>query len=261
MKRSPAKGNYRRYLAYFGTLNINVLHLRKPWVIAWWSAAFPGFGHLLLGSQIKGFILMLWEIGINMQSGINKSMVSTFTGRADLSKQMLNPRLLLLYIPVYVYAIWDSYRKSIELNKEWVLAEWERAPIVSFKMGGMSLNNLDKSSPWLAIAWSMLMPGLGQLYLRRIPVGFFLLAGWISFMYFSGVAEIVLVFLEGKYIQTSQSMNSQWALFMPSFYCFAAYEAYVYSVEYNKLFDKAQRQWLERRYGTLRPGFCRATGR
>ncbi|GLI06553.1 hypothetical protein YDYSG_25830 [Paenibacillus tyrfis] len=261
MERSPTAGSHKRYLAYFGTLNINLLHLRKPWVIAWWSAAFPGFGHLLLGSHIKGLILILWEIGINMQSGINKSMVYSFTGHVDLSKQVLNPRWLLLYIPVYIYAIWDSYRSTIELNKQWVLAEWERAPIVSFKMSGMSLNHLDKSSPWLAMAWSMLMPGLGQLYLRRIPIGFFLLAGWIGFMYFSAIAEIVLVTMAGGNVQAWHLINTQWALFMPSFYCFAAYEAYVYSVGYNKLFDKAQNQWLERNYGTLRLRFGRATGR
>ncbi len=49
------------------TISINLVHLRNPWVIAFWSAMLPGFGHVSLGS----------------------------------------------YIPVYIWAIWSSYRQSV----------------------------------------------------------------------------------------------------------------------------------------------------
>ncbi|MBU9723381.1 hypothetical protein [Bacillus alkalicola] len=40
--------------------------MKNPWVPAWWSAAFPGMGHIMLGSYVKGFILFTWEFVINV---------------------------------------------------------------------------------------------------------------------------------------------------------------------------------------------------
>ncbi|HEX9060162.1 MAG TPA: hypothetical protein VF941_08270 [Clostridia bacterium] len=51
-------GKKRRPLGYTASYNSNILTLRNPWVTAWWSAAFPGFGHITMGIYIKGFILM-----------------------------------------------------------------------------------------------------------------------------------------------------------------------------------------------------------
>ncbi len=155
------------------TLNVNILHFRKPWVTAWWSAAFPGFGHLLLGNHFKGAILIVWEVLINMQSHINGAMVLSIHGKYKQAALIINPRWVLLYIAVYIYAIWDSYRTTIEQNKVFTLAERENAPIIRFQMNSLAVQYLDLRSPWLAMVWSLLMPGLGQMYLHRIPTGFF----------------------------------------------------------------------------------------
>ena len=56
----------RRYNQFTSAFNTNYIHLRNPWVTAWWSAAFPGFGHIHLGVYLKGFILFFWEIIINV---------------------------------------------------------------------------------------------------------------------------------------------------------------------------------------------------
>jgi hypothetical protein len=79
----------------------------------------------------------------------------------------------MMYIPVYLYCVWDSYRQTNDLNKHYFLAESEKAPIVPFKMNGFSLNSLDKRNPWVALVWSLLLPGLGSLYIKGIPSGFF----------------------------------------------------------------------------------------
>lgn len=33
---------------------INSVYPRTPWVVAWWSAAFPGFGHMFIGKYLHG---------------------------------------------------------------------------------------------------------------------------------------------------------------------------------------------------------------
>lgn len=35
----------RRYSAHISIMGTTQIHLRNPYIIAWWSAAFPGFGH------------------------------------------------------------------------------------------------------------------------------------------------------------------------------------------------------------------------
>lgn len=87
--------------------------------MAFWSTAFPGFGHLLLGKYYRGFLLVSWEFFINQFSKVNLAMVHSFNGHFELAKEVLNPRLLLLYIPVYLFRIWDSYRSSVDLNNEY----------------------------------------------------------------------------------------------------------------------------------------------
>lgn len=41
----------RRNLAHLSIFSIVCFHKRSPWIIAWWAAAFPGFGHYLLGIE------------------------------------------------------------------------------------------------------------------------------------------------------------------------------------------------------------------
>lgn len=47
----------RRYTAYVNTLGTTQLHLRSPWVVAFWSMMFPGLGHVLLSKYLRGYIL------------------------------------------------------------------------------------------------------------------------------------------------------------------------------------------------------------
>ena len=154
-------------------INTNYIHLRNPWVTAWWSAAFPGFGHIHLGVYLKGFILFFWEIIINVNAKINLAMVYSFTGQFDMAKDVINIRFVMMYIPVYLYCIWDSYRQTIDLNKHYLLAESEKAPIVPFKMNGFALNSLDKRNPWVALVWSLLFARTRQFIYQKNAIRFF----------------------------------------------------------------------------------------
>lgn len=238
----------RRYNVYNSVLNLNTVHLRNPWVTAWWSAAFPGFGHLHLGLYLKGFILFFWEIIINTQTKINLAMVYSFTGKHQLAIEVLDLRLLIIYIPVYIYCIWDSYRLTVDLNKHYILAKKENSNIVLFNMNGISLNSVDKRNPWVSLAWSLLLPGLGSLYIHRLLSGFFAISWTATIIYYSRFLESLHFTLLGHFQQALYVLNMEWLLFLPSIYCFAAYEAYILSVEYNKIFKLEQKQFLEKHY-------------
>ncbi|MGG1397743.1 hypothetical protein ABE288_07935 [Bacillus salipaludis] len=83
---------------------------------------------------------MAWKFFINVYSKINAAMAYSFMGNIELAKEVLNVRLLYMYIPVYLFCIWDSYRTTVDLNNEYILAERENAPIkkTTFKSYGIT---------------------------------------------------------------------------------------------------------------------------
>ncbi|GMA63012.1 transposase [Alicyclobacillus fastidiosus] len=56
------------------------------------------------------------------------AMVDTFSGHIELAKHDLHPRWMLMYIPVYLFGIWDSYQPAVDINNVYLLAEREDAP-------------------------------------------------------------------------------------------------------------------------------------
>lgn len=248
MERKPSVKNLRRPKGHVSSLATSLIHLRHPWVTAWWSAAFPGFGHISLGSYIKGFLLIIWEIVINVNANINTAIMYSFTGRFDLAREVLNERWLILYLGVYIYAIWDTYRSTVDLNKFTILAERDDTTITPFALSTFEINYFDKRNPWVAVAWSILMPGLGHLYTHRLPTGFFVLAWWIAITYMSHLLEAVHYTFTGSFSQATAMLDPLWLLFMPSLYGFAVHDAYTNTVEYNKLFDVEQSSFLKEEY-------------
>ncbi|MFD1637155.1 hypothetical protein [Evansella tamaricis] len=101
------------------------------------------------------------------------------------------------------------------------------------------------------MVWSILMPGMGHLYLKRIPTGFFLLLCWIVCTYFSNFLPALHLTLLGRLSEGTEILNPQWALFMPSLYGFAVYESYSLAIEYNKLFKTEQSEYLRKNYQNL----------
>jgi hypothetical protein len=238
----------RRKLVYVSLIGTTQIHLRQPLIIAWWSAAFPGFGHLLLSKYLRGTLLIGWEVLINAKSHINMAMIYTFTGQFDKAADILDIRWMSLYAPVYLYAIYDSYRTTVDLNHIYVLAKRENADFPSFAIGATEINYLDKRSPRMAFLWSMLMPGMGQLFIHRLIGAFFVLAGWIAVCYQSHFLEGVQYTLMGQFTEAKDVVNMEYLLFLPSIYGFALYDAYVSTVENNKLFDSEQKKYLVKNF-------------
>ncbi|WP_332695076.1 hypothetical protein [Halalkalibacter lacteus] len=242
----------RRFKAHVSLLGTTQLHLRNPYIIAWWSAAFPGFGHLLLSKYLRGYTLFLWEIIINVMSNLNLSMVYSFTGNIEMAKEVLDPRWFLLYIPVYLFAIWDSYRTAVDMNKVYILAERENADFNTYSIGALEVNYLDKRRPAMAVIWSLFMPGMGQLYIHRIVTGAFSLIWIIVFVYFSKLLIAVHLLFLGEIAQATEVVDPQWLLFIPSLYGFSIYDSYINTVEDNKLFESEQRKFLSKHYQQYR---------
>lgn len=238
----------RRYKAVLNCFGTSQIHYRNPVVIAWWSSALPGFGHMLLNMHIKGNILFLCEIFLNVQSNLNLATVYTFTGEFDLAKHVLNTRLLIIYIPFYIFCIWDSYRSTVDLNKNFFLAEKEPFELPVFDMSAIEVCFLDKRVPWAAGVWSLLFPGLGQLYNRRIITAFALLIWMLIITYNSHYLDSIHLLFYGKPGEAKEILNMEWLLFFPSLVFGAAFDAYSKTVEHNKLFDSEQRAYLEKEW-------------
>lgn len=243
---------HKRHKAYVSLFGTTQLHLRNPYIIAWWSAALPGFGHLLLSKNITGLLLFIWEVYTNIHANINVAMVYSFTGRLEEAKSILDTRWALLYIPVYLFAVWDSYRTTIDINKVYLLAEHQNEPFDIFKMGALEVNYLDKRSPLVAVMWSILMPGSGQLYIHRIIIGFFSLIWVVVFFYQSQFLPAIHFLFLGDIPSSTSVLNIEWLLFLPSIYGFSAYDAYVNTIENNKLYDREQADFLSQNYQQYR---------
>jgi hypothetical protein len=265
LEMSKSKGyqqSPRRYRAYVSSLGTTQLHLRNPWVIAFWSVMFPGLGHLLLSKYLRGYLLVIWEVFINVNANINIAILYSFTGRFDMARNVLNTDWTLLYISTFLFAIWDSYRTTVDLNHQYILAAREDAPFASFKMDAIEINYLDKKSPWSSVIWSFMMPGAGQLSIHRILAAFFIMIWWIVIMYYSKVMPAIQYTFVGNFAQAKSVINAQWLLNIPSIYFFALYDAYINTVESNKLFDWEQAKFLKRDYqnSTFRMPFKKSRG-
>jgi len=205
---------------------------------------FPGLGFLILGSYVKGFLLIISAMIVNVMSHLNQGFLYGLTGQFEMAKQVLDTRWLLLYIPLELFAIWSSYQLTVDLNKYALLATREDSAIIPFKVASFEIGFMDKRNPWIAVAWSLLMPGLGHLYTHRIPTSFYLLTWWVGTAYLAYFLPAVHMTLAGDFARTIAEIKPEWFLFLVPIYPYSMYDCYVNTVEYNKLFDQEQSRFL-----------------
>jgi hypothetical protein len=240
--------NFRRYNSHVGPYNINYNLLINPWVPLLWSVMFPGFGHLLLGAYLDGYLLIIWEIGINNMSHLNQAIIYTFHGKYELAKSVLSVKWAILYLPVYLFSMWDSYRTTVETNYMYYLAEKENARVVPYQISGVSISYLDKINPLMSVVWTCCVPGLGHIIMHRLLTGVFLFVWWLVICHFSNLTSALYYTLIGSFTQAIQILQPQWLLFMPSLYGYAIFETYTSSVELTKLFKIEQTQHFQSNY-------------
>lgn len=226
----------------------NLIHRMNPWVVTWWSLAFPGLGYILLGKLSKGIIFMFWEVLINMKSNINTAILYSFTGRFELARQVVDSRWLLLYVSVLIFIMWDSYHLTVDFNKISVLAEREIQADKVMAIGSFNINFLRRVNPLLAAGWSAFMPGLGHLYLQRMNIGVLTLVIWIPMAVLSRLYEAIQLTFLGSFYEATSAVNPQWLLFLPSLLCFTIYSSHIDAVEVNKLIQTKQSSYLLQNY-------------
>ncbi len=226
---------------------INSVYPRTPWVTALWSLCFPGFGHMYIGKYLHGFILILWELAVNSLSNLNMAIALSFHGKFAEATAQINQDWGLLYVAVYIFSIWDSYRCAVEIKKNHMLSEIEDAPVVPSDISFFDIVTLDKKNPWVGMIWSVFSPGLGQLYGGSTVVGTFILAWWIAICYKAVAVRSLLYSFLGDFNGLAAIVDWQWFLFLPSMYGFAIYQAYVSVTENNTLYDIEQIRFLRAR--------------
>jgi hypothetical protein len=238
----------RRTVAYVSLLGTTQLHSRNPYIIAFWSVVFPGLGHLLLSKYLRGFVLFIWEVFINYKAHINLLILYSFIGDFEKAKQVVDIQWMSFYIPTYIFAIWDSYRTTVDLNNSYRLAAREDAEIKPFKIGALAINYLDKRNPWVSAIWSFLSPGSGQLYIHRLITASFTVGWWVVICYYSKVLPSLHYTFLGDFEQAKSVLDMQWFLNIPSIYLFSVYDAYANTVENNNLYDLEQTKFLKKHY-------------
>jgi len=249
----------RRPKGVITSIGINHLCRRNPWIAAWWSAAFPGFGQFLLGNVFQGYLHFIWEIIIISLTRLNLAIYYSFTGRFALAASVVDKRWLLLYCAGYVFSIWDSYGTAVALNSFSDLADHEGSTVPPAAISSYAVNFLFRRPPWLPAFWSLVMPGFGQLYIGRYLVGLFLLPWWLVVVYRSHLLEAIHYTAMGAFPAAGAVLDPQWLLFFPSIVGFASYDAYVHTVEYNRLFAAEQSRFLRNYYQS--PDFLLPFGR
>ncbi|MDF2626681.1 MAG: hypothetical protein K0R39_512 [Symbiobacteriaceae bacterium] len=221
---------------------------RNPWVAVWWTVALPGFGHIYMGQHLKGLIYMSWEILVNHQAHLNVAIYYTITGRGDLAASVVNYDWLLVYPVFYIFAMFDAYRKCIELNG---LATQERLqPQRRFDglcVNWLGIRSLNRRSPTLAALWSAFVPGFGQLYNEHVMRAFTLMIWYFLVLFKSGLGLAAFHTMRGEFHLVMPALDFQWLLFWPSVYAFGVADAYADAVEQNRIGDDAFR-WRMRKY-------------
>lgn len=246
----------RRPKASLSSYNHNSFHLRNPWVIGLWSLLYPGFGHISTGSMAKGFLLFAGELLVNYKANLNLAILYSFTGSFEEAKQVLNTQWLLIYSSVLLFAMWDSYRLTVEFNKLSVLADREKAPLSPIGIDSIGINFFDKRNPWVSASWSLMLPGLGQMYNgNTVKAAFVAIFACGIIIASHGLQAILYTFL-GHFEQARIILDWQWFINLPAFYGFAAWDAYLSTIEVNKLFAIEQAQYFKDNYlgqSLLRP--------
>ena len=238
----------RRQLALTGVFGITQLKQQNPYMVAWWAAVFPGFGHYLLNQYIRATLLTLFEVIINTLAHINEAMVYSFCGRFEMAKSVLEPRWAFGYLLIYLIAIGDCFRSAIYQKKLYRLAELNHPPIKDVSVSASEIQYLEQKNPYIGAVYSFFFPGLGQLYNHRFGLAFYAMMWWWVYLALSGLHESLLVLLHGKLPESTSILHPHWLLFMPSVMGGSIYHAFRTTRDHNRLFRLEQRNALKLRY-------------
>ena len=189
----------RRPYAIISQFGLTYLHRQNPYMVAWWSAAFPGFGHYFLNQYLRATLLTLSEVITNTLGNVNQAIIFSFCGQYELAKSLLQPSFAFGYTTIFFFAIWDSYRSTLTQNKLCQLAEFENEQLPATAIGPFEIQYLELRRPWMAAFYSFFFPCLGQLYNHRWALAFYGIFWWWLYVFLSHSHEALLYLMLGDY--------------------------------------------------------------
>ncbi|NQX66452.1 hypothetical protein HQN90_09975 [Paenibacillus alba] len=224
--------------------NSSIEYPINPWIPLWWSAAFPGYGHCMINYPLIGYSLIIFEFTVNNLAKINQAIYFSMIGNFQGAMDVIDLRFFYLYIGVYVFTMFDSYRRCVDMNNNYVLSYRTTTLTKTTKASSFSINTLNKVSPITATYWEMIMPGLGSLYLNHLISFFFSVVTWTITIGFSRFYVGLYYTCIGDFEKAKTVIDPQWYLFIPSIYGGYVYFAYSQAVITNFQFKLSQSQFL-----------------
>ncbi|MDI4644736.1 hypothetical protein [Cohnella hashimotonis] len=228
-------------------LGVTYASVPRPLMVAWWSSAFPGFGHFIINQYARGVLLTLTEMLINRLSRLNDAIVYTFCGRFDDATAVLHADWAFGYATIYLFTIWDSYRAARYQGRLRSLSA-EEQPLPRMMIHPMEVQYIERKKPLTGFFYSLLFPGLGQLYNQRFCLAFYLMFWWWVYIGMSHSLAASVELLYGSVSRSTGMLSQHWFMFMPSVLGGAAYHAYRVTIEQNRLFCVEQREYLKKTY-------------
>lgn len=229
-----------------GPLGISHLHKRNPWVALACSVALPGLGHFYCGAHYRGFVLMSWEIAVNILGRINHAIFLTAIGHADKAQVVIEYRWAVIYPVFYVLSMWDAYRLAVDLNQACELEERQprRQTLSPTHLTIWEVTHLAKRNPIMSLFLSIFLGGAGHFYNNK-SIKAMMLMGWhLAIWLNAGLNRALVATVQGNWQEVHSLIDYQWLLFWPSMHLFNIWNAWHDSVELNKLADESLEMWL-----------------
>jgi TM2 domain-containing membrane protein YozV len=146
---------------------------------------------------------------------VNEAIYYTFLGQFQRANQVLNYQWTTLYCALFVFALFDSYRVAVEINKmAWLESRQKIRNLTRNAVQGFDLSALDKRIPWVSAFWSIMFTGLGHIYCHKIVSGFLLLGWTVTIAFHAKLPYLVMFTLTGQIHRLHElAINYEWALF------------------------------------------------
>jgi signal peptidase I len=149
-------------------------HTKEPWLAVVLSSFLAGIGQIYAGRKWRGIILILTVVAL-----ICFSIWSILSPKCDI---LVSAGIYVAILIIWTWNLFDAHKCSRKANSDDIEAERKQV-----------------KDPWLALFLSKLIPGLGQIYLKKwmLGIGFVVTAG-------------ILLIISSKYLSLFVGL---WAFF------------------------------------------------
>lgn len=111
----------------------------------------------------------------------------------------------------------------------------------------MGVHSLHKRNPWVAVWWSVLVPGFGHLFLGQTVKGIFLMSWEILMNTEAHLNLAIFHTLNGHWDLAREALDYRFAILYPLVYLYGMCDAYRLAVEGRKLYQ-LERLQVRRRF-------------